>query len=585
MPGVNLDNQRIAEVQPTVGTERRAELHRPDYTGLLSSVVEGVGKVKTALNDRAEQKAALAIVDESLTQQEGKTSFQADKPVDLGDAAASTVEADTGIALDAGDKSALSSAAAVGTRLNDAQTAQPNGERRFNLIRTKELRKLIADRPHLAKEFRSLIYGDNNFITSLMDDTEKASAAEAKARHETIAKARDVAYQAGHTEVIDYDDEKFVSWYQQSGYAADLKTLSDTKKEADYYKSLYEKGTSINAEDTRRMVLAGKPGLMRTTMAQLDSIISNPTLDPASKQRAIEAVKLNRRMEIQAQMPWLSANDINTQFKDVLEDVPSTYLLLASEGPEKQAAEQRLAIVKSNIELNLEKQYGKSTVEFVSRVVQNIQASGVLANYNTVRDSKPMQDFLGALASGVNGDNPPPPRLSKRTEREVAEETEQSNAFVQPMLGGFDKLDPDSRRATAAMVVSAINHPDNRRTDAGMDRLMVLMASPQFKALADSPEWKDTVDNSADRAIGVYLRNLDQAVGTTLGPLEGKVAIKLDDQGVLTFVPATGMQSKDRDALARLQNRLRSAIFANANLHGQTPAEATRDFYDTYLSK
>ena len=585
MPGVNLDKVRAAEVQPTVGTEGRTELVRPNYGGLLSAIAEGGKKIKTFLDDKDEQAAALAIVDESITQQEGKLTFQADAPPDLGGDAAARVEESTGLKLDAGDKGALTAAASVGTRLNDAQTSNPTGERRFNLIRTRELRKLIADRPHLAKEFRSLIYGDNNFITSLMDNTEKAAAMEAKAKHDTISKIRDMMAQAGHPEVVPMSDNEVLTHFQTSGFAADVKVLEDTKREAGTYKALYEKGEAINAEDTRRLVLQGKPGLVRTTMTQLDDIVRNPTLDPASKARGIEQIVLNKRMEIQSAMPWLSATEISTQFKDVLEDIPKSYQMLGSEGPEKTAAETRLAIVKANIELNLEKVYGKSTVEFTSRVVENLQATGVLTNYDTIRDSAPMKQFLGALAAGVNGDNPPGPRLTQRTERDMADEQAQTNTFVKRMLSGFDKLDENSRRATAVMVVNSINHPDNRRSPAGMDRLMSLMAAPEFKALAESPEWQDTVNDSADRAIGTYLRDLDEAVDKTLGPIEGKVGVKLDDEGVLTFVPQPGLQPKDRDALARLQNRLRTAIFANANLHGQTPAEATRDFYEAYLAQ
>lgn len=585
MPGVNLDNVRAAEVQPMVGTEGRTQVTPYDVGGILSNVAGAFDLLKKAGEDKSEQKAALAIVDESIRQQEG-TTFQANPPENVAGQKAGQVESETGIKLDAGDKAALSQAASIGTRLNDAQTAQPTGERRFNLLRTKELRKLIADRPHLAREFRSLIYGDNNFITASMDTTDAQAAAEAKARHESISKVRDMLVLAGNPEVANMDDNGVLDFYAKSGYANDIRVLEDVRREAATYKALYEKGTAINAEDTRRMVLTGKPGMVRTTMTQLDAIMTNPVLDVASKQRAIETVILNRRQEIATAMPWLSATEIEAQFKDVLKDIPDTYRMLASEGPEKAAAETRLAIVKANIDLGLEEKYGKSTVEFASRVISNLQATGVLSNYDTVRDSMPVQKFLGALAAGQNGDNTAANvRLTKRDERQVAEEQQQENQFIQRMLGGFDKLDEDSRRATAVMVVNSINHPDNKRTPAGMDRLMALMASPQFKDLAQSAEWQDTVDDSADRAIGNYLRHLDDSVGATLGPLEGKVTVKLDNEGVLIFQPEPGLDGKDRDKLARLQNRLRNAIFANANLHGQTPAEATRDFYETYLAQ
>ena len=590
MPGVNLNDVRVAAAQPSVGTERRERVSNVDYGGLLATAAGAVKNLATGLSDKREQEAALAVVDESLRQQEGEPSqegvptFQNDPVADEAGARATAVEEATGLELDAGDRGALTQAAQVSRRVNDAQSAHPTGERRFNLIRTRELRKLIADRPHLAKEFRSLLYGDNNFLTAAMDSTDAQAALEAKARHESISKVRDMLVM-WHPEVANLSDAGVLDFYSKSGYAESIKRLDDTKREAGTYKAMYEAGTAINDEDSRRIINAGKAGFMRTTMSQLDGVLNNPTLDPASKARAIDQIVLNRRLEIQTAMPWRTATQIAADFKDVLEDIPALYRGLASEGPERKASEDRLAIIRSNIEQDLETRYGKSTVEFTSRVVSNLQSTGVLTNYDTIRDSKPMQQFLGALAAGVNGDNPPAPRLSKRNDKELAQETEQNNAFVKRMLGGFDKLDEDSRRATAHMVVSAINHPDNRRSDAGMDRLMVLMASPDFKPLAQSPEWQDTMDGSADRAIGVYLTNLDRDVGKVLSPLEGKVSLKMDEQGVLVFEPAPGLASKDRDALARLQNRLRNVVFANANLHNQTPAEATRDFYDTYLAK
>lgn len=586
MPGVNLDNLRAAEVQPTVGSEGRTSLTPYNVGGLLSNIVETVGKIKQAGDDRKEGEVAVAVLTESIRQQEGKTSFQANPPADLAGGRATAVEEETGIALDPSDRGALEQAAAIGTRLNDAQTTDPSGQRRFDLLRTKELRKLIADRPHLAKEFRSLIYGDNNFISSLTDSTEAAAAQEAKAQHDAISKVRDMLALGGNPEVLTMSDREVVDFYSKSGYATDIRTLENTQRETATLKALYEKGQNINAIDTQRVVLNGKPGLVRTTMTQLDAIVSNPTLDPAMKARAIDAVILNRRQEIASAMPWLSATEIENHFGDVLKSIPDTYRMLGSEGPEKAAAETRLAIVRAGAELHLEAKYGKSSVEFVSRVVSNLQASGVLSNFDTIRDSVPVTQFMNALAAGENNDNTAADiRVTKRTEREIADEQQITNTFIQRLMGGFDKLDEASRRATAVMIVNSINHPDNKRTPAGMDRLMALMASPKFKDLAESAEWQDTVSDSADRAIGIYLRDLDEAVGNTLGPLEGKVTVKLDEQGVLVFQPQPGMEPKDRDSLARLQNRLRNAIFANANLHGQTPAEATRDFYDTYLAQ
>lgn len=587
---VNLSPTVLPTPQPTVGTVPRVSITAPDYGSVLTSIVKGAAAIKNKIDEDDEAESAKRIL--GTAAEKADPNFSNAASDDAADNAARVVSDETGIPVDDQQKKALKYAAHTGSRINDAIAADPGSERRLNIIRARELYRLIDKHPEMAKEFRSMLYGDNNFITSLLDQTDKMSAKQASDRHEIIKKAQDTAYQAGYVEVIDMNDEDFVNWYQSSGYAKDLNDLSQAKQSADYFKAVHEKGEAITAENTDRLVAQSKPGLVRNSMSSLDQIINDQRLDEAAKMRGIEAYVVRRRGELAVQMPWLSATEIDNRFSDILKTIPDTYRLLSGTGPEKQAAENRLAVFKATADLRAEQMYGISTVVRVSQALESLKQAGVLSNLDILKDRKdyqnivPIRDFMKAVMANDFGDNPSAGiTVTKRTEQQIADEQEQNNRFVKAMLSGYDKLDASSRAATAQMVVNAINHPDNKRTPAGMDRLMVLMASPQFKTLAESSEFKTRVEGQADRAIGNYLSQLDKDVGGALSPIAGHVSLGRDGQGVMTLVVDNTVEPKMRDAAARLQNRLRNAILANANLNGQTPAEASDDFVRTYLAE
>src|SRR5687768_9644798 len=112
MPGINLDGLRVAEVRPTVGTLERTPLTRPDFGGLLSAVAGGAKQLVQYGQDKAEASALDKILEPAekalaASGGQGTVSFEAGKTEDVGLARATAVEEETGITLDAGDKTAL----------------------------------------------------------------------------------------------------------------------------------------------------------------------------------------------------------------------------------------------------------------------------------------------------------------------------------------------------------------------------------------------------------------------------------------------------------------------------------------------
>lgn len=592
MATINLTNaSTAAQVQPTTGTTPRQTIGAPALAAVLpvagqlaAEVYEGNQKRNANLDEAAAATRALDLVIDSQN-----VSFQDDPVVDAATAAGAAVQSDLGVNLSPEQRNALTAAATLGKRVNDALASDPTAQRRFDILRTKELRTLITKHPEMAKEFRSLIFGSNSFITDLLSNQDTQAAQAAKVRSEALGRVRNTLIDAGYSQAADLPDDQIQSFADTTGYFRDVRRFQETTQRAQTLKAEYESGEVVDRQVVRDMTEAMLPGARRALMTGLDEITRNANLDEPTKQRAINDYVLERRAWLSEQFPMLGADEIETRFKDVLVTIPDLYRQRADSSLDRGAAENQLAIVKAGGELNLRQKYPDMdetsfVLDVYSQVAQALGPSWSLSNREQAMSV--MQPLLDTIAANRSGATQPQLTPTRRTDQEIAEETQEQATFVSNMARQFQAATPETRTATAQMIVNGIEHPDNMRSDAGFDKWIALMASPQFEQVATSEEFQTVfADSDAHRFFENYLGNLDTAVVRAMDGLEGKVEVNLDEEGYFVFNPTATLTPQQRDSLIRVSNRLRNVTKAQVNLYGISPREASQAFWQEYLAQ
>lgn len=534
-----------------------------------------------------EAAAATRALDSILQDAEGQ--FIEDPLTTQVAAAEANVSAELGVELTPEQRSSMQQAALLGQRANNAIAADPSAEKRFNLIRTRELRNLIAKHPEMAREFRSLVYGSNNFITSLVENDDAAAAQAAKTRAESVGRVRNTLIDAGYYQVADLNDDEVMAFAEDSGYFRDVRRFDTAKRRADTLNAEYSAGKVVDDALVDQTVVDMIPGARRATMTGLDAIVNDPSLDTPSKLRAIEGFVLERRAYLADSFPMLGADEIDRRFGDVLKTIPDTYRELAGQGIERQDAENRLAVLKSSADLDFMQKYpnlneSNFVLDMYSTAAQALGPAWQVSNRAQIE--RALNPWLELAAANASNASPPQLTPTRRTDMELAETAAEQATFAAGLMRSFDTTTPEARTATAQLVVRGIEHPDNLRSDAAIDKWIGLLASPEFAKVAQTQEFIDAFSNSqAHRRIEAYLGNLDGAVGQALGSVDGKVEATLDSEGYLEFRATAQLTGAERDRVVRLSNRLRNVLKAQVNLYGITPEEATRNFYQEYMSR
>jgi hypothetical protein len=591
MATVNVRNaSAAAQVQPTVGSTPRNAVSPNPVARLLAGAAELGQSVVEASRRReanlSEAAAATRILDEVLGQE--AASFGSDPVADQVTQVASRIVEETGGELTEGQRNALSAAAQLSQRLNSAQaTADPSAVRRLNNIRTRELRNLIAQHPEMAREFRHILYGDNNFVTSLLEGENQEAAMAAKARAEQIGRVRNMLLDNGYLDVVNMNDDQVVAYAEQTGFMRDLRQFNAAKMQADMLKAQAEAGEVVDKQLVNNTLEQLRPGAVRSMMTVMEEIVNNPNLDETAKVMAINDAAAQRRVWLASQFPTLGSEELNSRFGDVLNTLPELYREIAQGRVTR--AQSQLALARAVQEFQLRERFPQMDMmgfvaDTYSKLSNVLGETWALGSLKSIEAS--MRPFLENLAAELNGASPPQLTPTTRADADIANDATAQADFVLGMARQIQNADPEQRRAVAQQVVQGLTHPDNLRSEAGLDKWIERMASPEFANIARTKEFQDAFQGSqAHRAFESYMGNLDIAIGRALNGLEGKVQMELDKDGYVTFIPDPSLPPRDRDRVLRVANRMRNVLKAQVNVFGVTPEEAVRMFVEEYLEQ
>jgi hypothetical protein len=484
----------------------------------------------------------------------------------------------------------LNEASAIGSRLNRAQNNNPSIERRLNIRKVVEIRRLIAKHPELANEFAPAIFGQSTILNDITEDEQAAArAAEAKARSEAIGVNRRILQDQGLHVAATWGDDQVQNDPRARAVYNRITTVKAGAARLEQLKNEKEAGGIIDEKLAEDIATESAPGLYSVSIAGYARAIDSGKT-PAERVAAVDSYYNLQREKMYDQYRGLKGPAwVDSQFKQ-LDTLYELNRKIASGGEAADIAKNQLDFIKNSQEAGFHQKFPDAQeLEFKSRMISNFgRVLGPTELAATVSsDSPTMARIAEIMAAQETGVQTPTLSRTRNTPQQVEANTDSTVAFLD-MFGKKASLStPQQREAVATVAVEALSGPDAQKSAAARDKVIQWMGTDTFKQVAKTEEFKAKLQGDEMlRAFEGHLGEVDGATKSVFADApKGSVKIELDTKtGLLVARTTNTTRPGDQQKIARLSNRLQATMRAFANLQGIEYKQASELFYRRYLA-